>query len=80
MKTVFFCSGSVRGNCGHNHQTPDATEQCRVKDMRACKAQGGYSDRSVRYANIVEGEVVETGLMIQDGAEWYFDTEWYENV
>ncbi len=40
--------GSVRGDCGHMHQTVEAAERCIAKDNRDCNTQGGYSDRGVR--------------------------------
>lgn len=39
--------GDVRGHCGHKHATIRAAYQCFVRDSRACRRQGGYSDRSV---------------------------------
>jgi hypothetical protein len=47
MTTTYTTEGSVRGNCGHAHQSVGAAERCRAKDQRSCAGQGGYSDRSV---------------------------------
>lgn len=43
--TYFTSIGSVRGSCGHKHQTEHAAEACIAADQRACARQGGYSDR-----------------------------------
>lgn len=43
--TYFSAIGSVRGSCGHKHQTEHATEACIAADQKACAKQGGYSDR-----------------------------------
>lgn len=40
--------GSVRGCCGHAHESQDAAEKCIARDHRGCASQGGYSDREVR--------------------------------
>ncbi len=45
--TYFIAIGSVRGACGHKHQSEDAAEACIAADQRACARQGGYSDRVV---------------------------------
>lgn len=57
----YVASGSVRGDCGHLHKTPEAAEQCRAKDARGCTALSKhsgythcYSDRSV-YAVLHDG-------------------------
>lgn len=47
-KTYYFCNGSVRGNCGHHHKTVEAAAKCAERDCAGCRAQGGYSDRTVR--------------------------------
>lgn len=39
--------GSVRGCCGHVHQTMRTAEQCAARDQRGCASQRGYSDRRV---------------------------------
>jgi hypothetical protein len=43
--------GSVRGCCGHRHQTADAVQRCADRDQARCASQGGYSDRSVCEVN-----------------------------
>lgn len=43
--TYFTSIGSVRGSCGHKHQSEAAAEACIAADQRACARQGGYSDR-----------------------------------
>lgn len=45
--TYYVASGPIRGGCRHKHRTPESAEKCRVKDAKACKKQGGYSDRVV---------------------------------
>lgn len=45
--TTYTCTGSVRGNCGHNHRTIEGAVRCCKADQRGCKSQGGYSDRSI---------------------------------
>jgi hypothetical protein len=39
--------GSVRGSCGHRHETPESAERCRSRDAADCRKAGGYSDRGV---------------------------------
>ena len=46
--TSYTTFGSVRGDCGHAHQTYAAAEACIRRDQRGCRQQGGYSDREVR--------------------------------
>ena len=48
MKTYYTGEGSVRGECGHRHETREAAEACCDRDGRGCRAVGGYSDRAVR--------------------------------
>jgi hypothetical protein len=57
--------GSVRGCCGHRHNTIDAAEACLAKDQDGCRSQRGYSDRSVV-------EVDDQGRLYHDLAadEW----------
>jgi hypothetical protein len=50
-RTAYTCKGSVRGSCGHVHRTLSGASQCCKRDRRACKKQGGYSDRDVRNAD-----------------------------
>lgn len=47
MSTTYTCTGSVRGDCGHTHHTPQTAGRCCERDDRACAKQGGYSDRRV---------------------------------
>ena len=44
---MFIAYGSVRGECGHRHRSPEGAEQCAIDDDRACRVSGGYSDRLV---------------------------------
>jgi hypothetical protein len=37
----------VRGNCGRLHRTIRGAARCALADQRACKRQGGYSDRKL---------------------------------
>ena len=39
--------GSVRGGCGHLHQSERTARACLAADRRDCKQAGGYSDRLV---------------------------------
>ena len=48
MAAEWTCEGPVRGACGVAHRTLDAAVRCIRADQRACQAQGGYSDRSIR--------------------------------
>jgi len=43
----YKCVGSVRGSCGHSHQTIAAADKCIASDQRDCARAGGYSDRVV---------------------------------
>lgn len=49
----YICSGSVRGDCGHNHLTVASAAKCLAKDQRGCRSLGGgaYSDRRIIHAN-----------------------------
>lgn len=46
-KTIFTTYGSVRGCCGHRHETRDGADKCLALDQAGCASQGGYSDREV---------------------------------
>ncbi len=46
-KSYYVCKGSVRGECGHAHRELIAAIRCLRRDQRACKMQGGYSDRHI---------------------------------
>lgn len=37
---AFTTWGPVRGCCGHEHDTMDEAEACRVADARGCRSQG----------------------------------------
>ena len=60
MTTTYTTTGDVRGSCGHAHKTIRAAWLCARADGRACKQQGGYSDRYVTRT---------------DGAEWTPDED-----
>lgn len=47
IRTYYVAHGPVRGGCRHRHETAELAEKCREKDAKACKKQGGYSDRVV---------------------------------
>lgn len=48
MSTIFYTTyGSVRGLSGVRHRTRETAEKALLKDQKACKKVGGYSDRSV---------------------------------
>lgn len=49
--TTYAAIGDIRGNCGHEHKSIKAAEECRARDAAGCKSQGGYSDRRVRHAD-----------------------------
>ena len=53
MKEYYTTKGSVRGECGHKHKTPEAAIACCDKDRRGCAEQNGYSDREVHV--VVDG-------------------------
>jgi hypothetical protein len=44
---VFTTYGSVRGCCGHRHETRQSADACLADDQAGCSSQGGYSDRAV---------------------------------
>jgi hypothetical protein len=46
-RIVYSTYGSVRGCCGHRHQSMGAAEKCLAHDQAGCRSQGGYSDRSI---------------------------------
>ena len=48
---TYTTCGAVRGCCGHTHRTLEAAVRCLQDDRRGCRTQGGYSDRSVTYAD-----------------------------
>jgi hypothetical protein len=52
--TKYTLTGSVRGNCGHQHTTIMGAARCSAEDQRDCQSQGGYSDRNLRV--IEDGE------------------------
>ena len=45
--TIYTTYGSVFGDCGHAHKTLRTAHACVASHDSACKATGGYSDRSV---------------------------------
>jgi len=50
MANIYEARGSVRGGCGHAHQTIGAAQRCVERDQRDCAGLPGgnaYSDRSV---------------------------------
>lgn len=47
MSGYYTCSGTVRGDCGIKHRTPEAADRHARRDGKHCAAQGGYSDRVV---------------------------------
>lgn len=71
MATTYTCTGSVRGNCGHQHRTLSAAVRCNERDQDGCHSQGGYSDRSIlavedgRERRLTESEV-DTMYACQD--------------
>lgn len=55
---TYTCTGSVRGSCGHQHRSAPAALRCLKADRRACRAQGGYSDRII----VSDGETLVTEI------------------
>jgi len=49
MSTHYITWGSVRGDCGHRHQTPATAQKCCDQDQKGCKGHGTghYSDRFI---------------------------------
>jgi hypothetical protein len=45
---AFTTWGSVRGCCGHEHETYGQAETCMMADAIGCRSAGGGSDRQVR--------------------------------
>lgn len=48
MRIIYFCEGSVRGRCQHNHRTLRGAERCLAQDVAGCHTQGGWSDREIQ--------------------------------
>jgi len=48
MKTYYYTTGDVRGECGHQHRTAAGAQKCIDRDQSGCASQGGYSDRVIR--------------------------------
>ena len=44
-KDYYVMDGSVRGQCNHKHRTIKGLARCLKQDRKACRSQGGYSDR-----------------------------------
>ena len=58
--STYTTSGSVRGDCGHQHRTIGAAVRCIDTDDRGCKrscGQDAYSDRRVIQG---DGELLAT--------------------
>jgi hypothetical protein len=51
---TYTTSGDVCGDCGHRHRTMSGAVRCLRDDQRGCHSQGGYSDRSIYYADGTE--------------------------
>jgi hypothetical protein len=48
-KTKYYTTwGSVTGDCGHLHRSPEAAGACLDQHGHDCRTQGGRSDRQVR--------------------------------
>lgn len=66
MTIKYTTRGSVRGGCGHKHNTIAAAQRCCERDQRDCASLPGgksYSDRVIRR---VDG----AGLSDEEHAEW----------
>lgn len=46
-ETTYTTTGSVRGNCGHQHIGLEEALDCMARDQHGCEQQGGYSDRRI---------------------------------
>jgi hypothetical protein len=69
MQTYYTNRGPVRGDCGHKHRTPEAAGECKRRDGRACRAQGGYTDYAlVAVVNGEDTEPSEQDFILYDGA------------
>ena len=49
--SYYSVRGSIRGDCGHHHQSLKTANQCLCNDRQGCSAQGGYSDRSIVFVD-----------------------------
>jgi hypothetical protein len=47
MSTYYITKGSVRGSCGHRHETIKAAYECMMKDHDLYAQSGGRSDRII---------------------------------
>lgn len=47
MTAGYTTRGEIRGECGHVHRSWRAAIECKDRDSRGCRQQGGYSDRWV---------------------------------
>ena len=76
-KTRYTTRGSVRGACGHQHRTILGALRCLARDQSGCKAQGGYSDRTVYDSAGCEipTTVDDDGRLIVDDAPGYGDED-----
>ena len=47
MATYYITKGTVRGSCGHRHETIKAAYECMTKDRDLYAQSGGHSDRVI---------------------------------
>ena len=60
--TTYTTRGSVRGCCGHAHESIETAAACLRGDHSGCASQGGYSDRVIVRTDgeeLSEGEYLE---------------------
>ncbi len=56
MSNYYAAIGSVRGWCGHRHQTEATAERCADKDQRDVKhGHGGHAYSDMRVYEVEEG-------------------------
>jgi hypothetical protein len=48
MATYYTNIGLRRGGCGHQHRSIASAAKCQLKESRACRRWGHYSDRNLR--------------------------------
>jgi hypothetical protein len=54
----YVAYGPVRGTNGVLHRSIEAARAACERDQRACKRQGGYSDRRVYEVDVEAGETI----------------------
>ena len=62
----YTCIGSVRPNCGVQHRSLSSAKACLQRDQRACRNQGGYSDREINSVEIDSTNKILTILSLNE--------------